>query len=181
MKTYNDLKQVDVTEGTNGYPKNLYLAYTSDSIKELQEVQDNEGGDFVVLKKREGHSLYTNLGLTYYNSFLDAPQPGQDFYLIANRDSAKSEAMSFVLGDCPNISAYLIECYEDIDDLNQLSAIYDSIQYKIDDIILEVGISEQDVLINFGSTNENICYSVSRDDASFKDDVYTYQYALIKD
>jgi hypothetical protein len=181
MKTYNDLRQVDVTEGANGYPKDLSLAYISDSIKELQEVQDNEAGDLVILKKRDGHNLYTNLGITYYNSFIDAPQPEQDFYLIANKYNAKSEVMSFVIGDCQNISAYLIECYEDVEDLDQLSAIYDSIQNRIDDIILEVGDSEQDVLINFGSTNENICYSVSRDDASFKDDVYTYQYALIKD
>lgn len=180
MKTYEDLQQVEVTQGSNGYPEGIYNAYKSDSIKELQEVQANEGGELVILKKRDGWHFFQNEGNTYYDSFIDAPQHEQDFYLVANADNVEEEAFKFIVGDYDGIGEYLAECHPDIKDFDDIKEIIEKIEDQVNDIITEVGDSEEDVLLNFGSTKENLCYSVARDAASFHEDVYTYQYALLK-
>lgn len=181
MKTFEKLTQVEVTQGSNGYPKGIYKAYISDSIAELQEVQRNEGGEIIILKKRDGWHLYQSEGRTFYDSFIDAPQSEQDYSLVANAKNVEKVAFNFVVGNFDGISEYLAVTLPGETDCNKIISFVENIQQQFVNIISEVGDSEDDVLLNFGPNMDDFNYSVARDSANYHDDVWTYQYALIKE
>ena len=57
---------VQVTDGLNGYPRNLhYAAIGFEDIEEAEKLAKATGGEVVTLRRRDGHQFYTEEGWTY--------------------------------------------------------------------------------------------------------------------
>lgn len=60
------LNIVEVTQGTNGYPKGLYKAIVGfDYFENAEDFAEQVSGEVVLLSRRDGHALYTNNGRVY--------------------------------------------------------------------------------------------------------------------
>lgn len=60
------LNIVEVTEGKNGYPENVYKAIAGfDYFENAESFADEVNGEVVLLSRRDGHALYTNKGRAY--------------------------------------------------------------------------------------------------------------------
>lgn len=57
---------IEITEGMNGYPKNLYKALIGfDTYEDAESFADEVNGEVVLLTKRDGHQLWFNSGRQY--------------------------------------------------------------------------------------------------------------------
>ena len=173
------MKNVDTSSERSGYPRGCGEAFTSDSLNELKEVLENEGGELVVLTRRAGQHFYYNTGTFPYDNLTDGTPGETEWYLKTDASNSEEDILNLVIGEYESLTEWLHNCYPNIDSFDDLKELIDKTEAFISEIEDCVK-AEGKTLIVIDMDNQKVDYSIGENDTSFSEDVTTHQLALIK-
>lgn len=125
------LDVVEITKGRNGYPQGLYKAVAGfDNFDEAELAASDLSGSIVLLARRDGHQLWSNLGRTYAAIEIDEQWISNDdsLYYYNGEHGWKRDFMDRLQGE--------IDALQDLSELSELArraeVVYDALQYMDD-------------------------------------------------
>lgn len=171
------LKRVEVTQGTNGYPKHLYNALISDSYSELREEMDTNGGDLVLLRKRDGWYLWEKRS-DWYGNLIDNMKPsGQDtVHEYTGEETPFEFAEAMLYGE---FGEYLKDVIKDDFTIADVNEFIDACGDKIINFASNITEGERCLLWMYSNNHLEVEFIVREDDTSWYEDVWTYQLAIV--
>lgn len=92
----------EVTNGTNGYPMNVYHVDADfESWEEAEQYANDNNGEVVLLHRKDGWDLWECKGKLYEPVTRSAEDEGDDYMLYSNPTSAKETLMDNLKEDLP--------------------------------------------------------------------------------
>jgi hypothetical protein len=79
---FKDLEKVEVTTGRNGYPSNIYTAYSCSNIENFEEVKTlaaEKNKNIILLHRRDGWALWESKGTVLNGIQVRASDFGDDY------------------------------------------------------------------------------------------------------
>lgn len=155
MKSINQLTQIDITSGSNGYPENIRLGYIGfDTLEEADQFATETNGRVRLFHKRDGWQFYESKGdmfkpLTADNYIEDL---GDNYYSV----------------DADSIRELINDNVLEVDDDKLISFLKDQVEILEE---LEKASDDQTVICGYGKYYE----TVDNEMMSYHEDVHTYE------
>lgn len=163
----NGLELVEITQGMNGYPSNLYKAVSGfESFEEAEDFANDVNGEVVLLSRRDGHQLWVNKG-RQYKPLKSEDYRNEDetkvFGSIASYDEWALEELAYQLNEVNGVTLFQIQ-----DMVNTMRKTYDA--------ILDMGEDKIAIVSWENYTCDIVSEFVTR---IHDDDVTTYMLAVV--
>jgi hypothetical protein len=164
MKTFEkvgfeSLEKVEVTKGRNGYPSNIYPAYSCVSLENFEEVKtlaEEENKKIILLHRRDGWDLWESKGPVFNAIQVSASDFGDNYseiYYQSESEFFENEVKPF------------IEDFANFEEINNFLAMKNKLFEEID--LLE----DNEVVIThegkYFETYKQECLSFSHDTHNF--------------
>lgn len=168
---HKDLKREEITEGTNGYPRNLHACITGfDTFDDAKTFADDYGLELQTIRRRDGHDLWESC-----NSY--GPLKTQDY--IADRYYV-SNTYSGILFDIDNQIAEYADMVEDdptlADTVTQLKAL----RAKVEKMQHDNPLADDEIIYyNSEDPEEDPTITKAEVTSIHDDDVHTYAIAAV--
>jgi hypothetical protein len=171
------LEKVEVTQGSNGYPKGIYTALISDSYEELSNEIDRNGGDLVLLRKRDGWDLWEKRSNWYGNLIDNMNQSdGDTVHEYTGEETPFEFAEKMLYG---NVGEYLKDTLRDEIDLSEAFILLSDMKDRVIDFQSNLTMGERCMIWMTNPNPTDVSFIIKEDDTSWYEDVWTYQLAVV--
>lgn len=168
---HKDLKREEITEGANGYPRNLHACITGfDTYADAETFADDYGLELQTIRRRDGHDLWESC-----NSY--GPLKTQDY--IADRYYV-SNTYSGILFDIDNQIAEYADMVEDDPSLADTVAQLKALRTKVEKMKHDNPLADDEIIYyNSEDPEEDPTITKAEVTSIHDDDVHTYAIAAV--
>lgn len=171
---------VDVTQGSNGYPKNIYKAIVADTILELEEIEKECPCFRVMLRQRDGWQLWEKRSQWTEPNLLNIGAKDSDTVIRyrPGHDSPAELAAQIIIGVNTTYPETLFEQHPSAS-IEEAIEILQKWRQRSTEIEEEIN---EDIPCDIWMNNPDpthVSFTVDDQSTSYREDVWSYQLALI--
>lgn len=168
---HKDLKREEITEGANGYPRNLHACITGFStFDDAKTFADTYGLELQTIRRRDGHDLWESC-----NSY--GPLKTQDY--LADRYYV-SNTYPGILFDIDNQIAEYADMVEDDPSLADTVAQLNALRAKVEKMLHDNPLADDEIIYyNSEDPEEDPTITKAEVTSIHDDDVHTYAIAAV--